>query len=85
MTSAIISGLLESKSCVKSESIVCNDVVIEKVVALQRKYGAFIAEDKGEAIIESDIIFLYIKPQNISKIFDEQNFDIITALYGSGF
>jgi pyrroline-5-carboxylate reductase len=70
MSSAIINGLLES-NLVKSENIVCNDVVTEKVVNLQRKYGISIAEDKGEAIIGSDIIFLSVKPQNMSKVLNE--------------
>jgi pyrroline-5-carboxylate reductase len=70
MASAVISGLLESK-LVKPENIVCNDVVKEKVIALQKKYGISIAEDKGEAIIGADIIFLSVKPQNMPKVFDE--------------
>ncbi|MDR2427462.1 MAG: pyrroline-5-carboxylate reductase [Endomicrobium sp.] len=70
MASAIISGLLES-NLVKSENIVCNDVVKEKVVNLQRKYGISIGEDKGEAIIGADIIFLSVKPQNMPKVLDE--------------
>ncbi|MDR3306294.1 MAG: pyrroline-5-carboxylate reductase [Endomicrobium sp.] len=70
MADAIISGILES-NLVKSENIICNDVVKEKVVNLQRKYGISIAEDKGEAIIGSDIIFLSAKPQNMPKVFDE--------------
>jgi pyrroline-5-carboxylate reductase len=70
MASAIISGLLES-NLVESENIVCNDVVKEKVVNLQKKYGISIAEDKGEAIIGADIIFLSVKPQNMLKVFDE--------------
>jgi pyrroline-5-carboxylate reductase len=70
MASAIISGLLES-NLVKPENIVCNDVVQEKVVNLQRKYGISIAEDKGEAIIGADIVFLSVKPQNMSKVFEE--------------
>jgi pyrroline-5-carboxylate reductase len=70
MTSAIINGLLES-NLVKPENIVCNDVVKEKVVNLQRKYGISIAENKDEAIIESDIIFLSVNPQDMPKVFDE--------------
>jgi pyrroline-5-carboxylate reductase len=70
MTSAIIGGILES-NIVKSENIVCNDVVKEKVVNLQRKYGISIADNKDEAIIEADIIFLSVKPQSIPKVLDE--------------
>jgi pyrroline-5-carboxylate reductase len=70
MASAIISGLLESK-LVKPENIICNDVIVRKVENLQKKYGISIAEDKGEAIIEADIIFLSLKPQNMPKVFDE--------------
>ncbi|MCL2484844.1 MAG: pyrroline-5-carboxylate reductase [Endomicrobia bacterium] len=70
MAGAIISGLLQSK-LVKPENIVCNDVVKEKVVALSEKYGVSIAENKAEAIIGSDIIFLSVKPQNMPGVFDE--------------
>ncbi|MDR2191732.1 MAG: pyrroline-5-carboxylate reductase [Endomicrobium sp.] len=70
MASAIISGLLQSK-LVKPENIVCNDVVKEKTVNLSLKYGISIAEDKGEAIIGSDIIFLSVKPQNMPEVFGE--------------
>ncbi len=70
MANAIISGLLESK-LVKPENIVCNDVMTEKVVKLSQKYGVAIAENKAEAIIGSDIIFLSVKPQNMPKVFEE--------------
>ncbi|MDR1122654.1 MAG: pyrroline-5-carboxylate reductase [Endomicrobium sp.] len=70
MASAIIGGILES-NIVKSENIVCNDVVKEKVINLQKKYGVSIVEDKGEATIEADIIFLSVKPQDIPKVLDE--------------
>jgi pyrroline-5-carboxylate reductase len=70
MAQAIISGLLEAK-LVKAENIVCNDVVKEKVLNLQQKFGISIAEDKGEAIIGTDIIFLSVKPQNMPRVFEE--------------
>jgi pyrroline-5-carboxylate reductase len=70
MADAIISGLLKSK-LVKAENIVCNDVIKDKVVNLSRKYGVAIAEDKGEAIIGADIIFLSVKPQNMPNVFEE--------------
>jgi pyrroline-5-carboxylate reductase len=70
MAHATISGLIEAK-LVKAENIVCNDIVKAKVLNLQQEFGVSIAEDKGEAIIEADIIFLSVKPQNILKVFDE--------------
>lgn len=70
MTQAIISGLLEAK-LVKAENIVCNDVVKEKVLNLQQKFGVSIADDKGKAIMGADIIFLSVKPQNMPEVFDE--------------
>ncbi|MDR1941705.1 MAG: pyrroline-5-carboxylate reductase [Endomicrobium sp.] len=70
MASAIISGLLASK-LVQPENIVCNDVVKEKVLNLSQKFGISIAEDKGEAIIGADIIFLSVKPQNMPAVFEE--------------
>jgi pyrroline-5-carboxylate reductase len=70
MAQAIISGLLESR-LVKPENIVCNDVVKDKLFNLQQRFSVSITENKGEAIIEADIIFLSIKPQNILKVFDE--------------
>ncbi|MDR1695922.1 MAG: NAD(P)-binding domain-containing protein, partial [Endomicrobium sp.] len=70
MAGAIISGLLQSK-LVKPENIVCNDVVKEKVTALSGKFGVAIAENKAEAIIGSDMIFLSVKPQNIPEVFEE--------------
>lgn len=70
MASAIISGLLKSK-LVKPENIICNDVAKEKVAGLSRRYGVSTAEDKGEAVIGSDIIFLSVKPQNMPEVFEE--------------
>ncbi|MDR0800044.1 MAG: pyrroline-5-carboxylate reductase [Endomicrobium sp.] len=70
MTQAIIGGLLGAR-LVKAENIVCNDIVKEKVLNLQKKFGVSVSEDKGEAIIGADIIFLSVKPQNILKVFDE--------------
>ena len=70
MAQAIVSGLLQSK-LVKAGNIVCNDVVKEKVLHLSEKFGISIAEDKGEAIIGADIIFLSVKPQNMPTVFDE--------------
>ncbi|MDR3275477.1 MAG: pyrroline-5-carboxylate reductase [Endomicrobium sp.] len=70
MSQAIISGLLETK-LVKTENIVCNDIIKEKLFNLQQKFGVSIAEDKGEAIIGADTIFLSVKPQNMLRVFDE--------------
>jgi len=70
MAAAIISGLLQSK-LVKPENIVCNDISKDKVINLQRKYGVSISENKGEAIIGADIIFLSVKPQNMPGVFKE--------------
>jgi pyrroline-5-carboxylate reductase len=70
MTQAIISGLIDA-NLIEAENIVCNDVVKDKVLNLQQKFGVSIAENKGEAIIEADIIFLSVKPQNMLKVFDE--------------
>lgn len=70
MAQAIISGLLQSR-LVKAENIICNDVVKEKVLKLSEKFGISIAEDKGEAIIGADIIFLSVKPQNMPAVFGE--------------
>lgn len=70
MAQAIIAGLLQSK-LVRAENIVCNDVIKEKLVNLSQKFGVSIAEDKGEAVIGSDIIFLSVKPQNMSQALDE--------------
>jgi pyrroline-5-carboxylate reductase len=70
MASAIISGLLQAK-LIKPENIICNDVVKEKVINLSLKYGISIAENKGEAIIGSDIIFLSVKPQNMPQALED--------------
>ncbi|MDR3256170.1 MAG: pyrroline-5-carboxylate reductase [Endomicrobium sp.] len=70
MAQSIISGILEAK-LIKAENIVCNDIVKEKVLNLQQKFGVSIAENKGEAIIGADIIFLSVKPQNMLEVFDE--------------
>jgi pyrroline-5-carboxylate reductase len=70
MSQAIISGLLEGK-LVKAQNIICNDVIKEKVLDLQQKFGVSVAENKGEALIDADIIFLSVKPQNMLKVFDE--------------
>ncbi|MDR1417564.1 MAG: pyrroline-5-carboxylate reductase [Endomicrobium sp.] len=67
---AIISGLLETK-LVKAQNIICNDVVKKKVLNLQQKFGISVAEDKGEALIDADIVFLSVKPQSILNVFDE--------------
>jgi pyrroline-5-carboxylate reductase len=70
MAQAIISGLLETK-LVKAQNIICNDIVKKKVLSLQEKFGISVAEDKGEALIDADIVFLSVKPQSMLKVFDE--------------
>jgi pyrroline-5-carboxylate reductase len=70
MAQAIIRGLLETK-LVKAQNIICNDVVMEKVLSLQQKFGISVAEDKGEALIDADIVFLSVKPQSMLNVFDE--------------
>ncbi|AKL97541.1 pyrroline-5-carboxylate reductase [Endomicrobium proavitum] len=70
MAQAIISGLVQSK-LVRPENIVCNDVVKDKLEAVAQKFAVAIAENKGEAIIGSDIIFLSVKPQNMPQVFEE--------------
>lgn len=70
MAKAIISGLVRSK-LVKPENIVCNDISRERVEELSTEFGIAIADEKGEAIIGSDIIVLSVKPQNMQTVFDE--------------
>ncbi|MDR0956461.1 MAG: pyrroline-5-carboxylate reductase [Endomicrobium sp.] len=70
MAQAIIRGLIEA-NFVEAENIVCNDIVKEKVLNIQQRFGVSIAKDKRKAIIEADIIFLSVEPQNVFKVFDE--------------
>jgi len=70
MAQAIISGLLRAEF-VKPKNIICNDVVKEKLLNVQQKFGVSIIDNKNEGIVFADTIFLSIKPQNMIGLLDE--------------
>jgi len=67
MAYAIISGLLKAKLVI-AENIICNDVVKEKLLDIRQKLGVSIIEDKTEGMSCAGIIFLSVKPQNVSEL-----------------
>jgi len=67
MAQAIMGGFLKSE-LIKAENIVCIDVIEEKVLELRKKFGISAAGNRRESLIEADIIFLSVKPQNMLEV-----------------
>ncbi|MDR3071112.1 MAG: pyrroline-5-carboxylate reductase [Endomicrobium sp.] len=67
---SIIGGLLEAKF-VKAENIICDDIVKEKTLNFQQKFGISVADTKCNAAATADIIFFSVKPQDVVKVFGE--------------
>jgi pyrroline-5-carboxylate reductase len=70
MAQAIISGFLKAE-LTEAENIICNDINGEKVLELQKKFGVSAAGDKRESLIEADVVFLSVKPQNMLDVLGE--------------
>jgi len=68
---AIAHGLLDSKDQ-RPSSLHLSRRKVEKLAALERK-GAVVHTDNREAIADSEIIILAVKPYNIEKIVNELN------------
>jgi pyrroline-5-carboxylate reductase len=65
MARAIIAGLLKAK-IISPENIICTDILEEKTKALEAEFGIISQKDASTAIASADIVFLAIKPQDIS-------------------
>lgn len=71
MGGAIVKGLIKSGAC-KAEDLICtakSDVTLEKL----RQYNdkLYVIRDNKEAVVNSDIIVLAVKPWLINEIIDE--------------
>ena len=70
MGEAILAALLE-KGLVKSSDICVSDVSTERRTYLKEKYQVAVTASNLDAINDSDVVVLAVKPQNISDIYDE--------------
>ncbi len=69
IASALISGIIKSKSLKKSDIIISN-YNKEKSAKLVKKYG-IISDNNENVIIKSDIVLLSVKPYQICNMFTE--------------
>jgi pyrroline-5-carboxylate reductase len=67
MASALISGLLAARTCVR-ESIVCSDVRPEALAGLEQSHGIATTLDNREAVRGAEVIVLSTKPQVLPAV-----------------
>lgn len=67
MGEAIINRLL-SKNLAQKEDIVVSDISQTRLRSLQSQYGVCTVSDNSQAIKETDLVLLAIKPQNLHSV-----------------
>ena len=67
MAEALIKGLLTGLG-VDAQYIVATDIVSERCDHLRQAYGINTSEDNGQAVRDSEVIFLAVKPQTIPAL-----------------
>ncbi len=67
MAETIISGIIRSK-IFSPKQIVISDIDKNRSCFIKQKFKIFAAKDNFEAAKNSDVIFLSVKPQNISEV-----------------
>lgn len=72
MASAIISGIIESKT-VKAQEINIYDVFYPAVEKLATKYDVNICEDENAVVTSSDTVILAVKPNVLSSVLEKIN------------
>lgn len=70
MASAMIGGIIKSKTVLPCNLIVSNRSH-EKLIAAKEKYNINIAESNGDAALFSDILILSVKPDKYSSVINE--------------
>ncbi len=70
MAEAIIKGLLASGAA-KADQILIADVSSERLEHLKKTYGIIIQKSNSDAVAQSGIVLLCVKPQVIDKVLEE--------------
>jgi pyrroline-5-carboxylate reductase len=70
MAEALIKGLLAAGAA-KADQILVADVSPERLEHLKKTYGIIIQKNNSDAVVQSGIILLCVKPQVIDKVLEE--------------
>ncbi|MCL6471634.1 MAG: pyrroline-5-carboxylate reductase [Firmicutes bacterium] len=70
MGEALVRGFIQS-GVLEAEQIKLSDVNVERLESLKAKYQANFTTDNHEAVKDSDIILLAVKPQQIEQVLTE--------------
>jgi pyrroline-5-carboxylate reductase len=72
MAEAIMKGLIQA-GLVSPEHIICSDISESRRAYIQKNLGVKTTAENREVIMNSEVVFLAIKPNVVSNVLDENN------------